>query len=124
MTIEKNLRHPWCTHPLYKYTTMGTWMECPRDLRNPGVLIFEQGYWFDPTEEQTKKDNESEAIVKSLGGRMIQMPWEIAGKKPPISKADIESILETVKSDHPTAKIISQWNGEGFYTFSVAMDFV
>ena len=112
-----------CSHPLFQWAARGKWSGAPEGLVNPTVFCFQRKAWLVPTPEQIAVYNLSKRIVEQLGGSMNQQEYEIAGKAELLSAKDVKDILEAVRRDNPTAKVIDRWNGEGCYAMSVGVEF-
>jgi hypothetical protein len=112
-----------CNHPLFRYVSYGPWHECPMDVKHATVFVFERSSYIKPTPEQIKNYRRDSRIVEAHGGRMRDLEWEIAGKARVLSAKEERQIILAVIRDNPDAEVISHWNGKGFYSMSVGVDF-
>jgi hypothetical protein len=111
-----------CDHPLFAWASEGEWSNVTTDMEHPCVFVFERSRWLKPTTEQIEKYQNASRIVEKLGGRMIRQEWEIAGQAPPLSPAEVQEILASMRRDFPKATLFHSWNGAGCYTLSVGVD--
>ena len=121
--MSKRMPGKTCSHPLFSYASNNGWCECPENLSNPWVFIFERPRWKKPSKEQVDKYRQNQAIVEALGGYMRIQEYRLGGESPLLAKADVEDILAAVSRDNPTGRIVQHWNGEGCYSMSVGVEF-
>lgn len=86
------------------------------------VVVFDRDEWKEPTAEQLADYRRRQAIVEANGGRMIRPDYDIAGKNPEFTRADVAEMLRAVRRDlGHLYRAGYHWNGVGCYTFSVSL---
>ncbi len=86
------------------------------------AVVFSRGEWKEPTKKQLAKYRADEKIVREHGGQMIKQPWEIAGRSAAFTRADCQAMRAAVADAFGSHyEIVEDWNGVGFYSFSVSI---
>ena len=92
-----------------------------KDIKGFPVCVFDRPVFLTPTKEQLAKYFRDRDIVQKLGGRMIKLSYECAGKYPCFSEQDCAEMIKAVQDTYPDFEIRDTWNGVGAYTFSVSI---
>lgn len=85
------------------------------------VVVFERRLWKTPTAEQELDYDIRTKQVVALGGTMLAMRHEMAGKNQTFFPQDIRAMRKAVRKAFPDYIIVGDWNGAGSYTYSVSI---